>query len=221
MNINKNIAYFQNLTHNTDCKLVAVSKTKSDSEILEAYSAGQRVFGENRVQEVEEKYHRLPKDIQWHMIGHLQRNKVKLIAPFIAMIHSVDSIKLAEEINKQAEKSKRIIPVLLQVHIAREQTKFGFSPEELLTLVNSGAFDGLTSISICGLMGMATFTDNKTQIREEFKRLKELFDSVKNTNPLGNHFKEISMGMTNDYEIAMEEGSTLIRVGSAIFGERN
>jgi len=186
-----------------------------------AYEAGQRIFGENRVQELSEKHERLPEDIQWHMIGHLQRNKVKVIAPFVALIHSVDSIKLAEEINQQAEKCHRIIPVLLQVHIAKEESKFGFSPQELTDLVSHDAFSGYSSISIKGLMGMATLTENLEQIRNEFKTLRTLFNTIRERGIFGNNFNEVSMGMTNDYQIAMEEGSTLIRIGSAIFGARN
>lgn len=220
MNIKNNITNLrQNLP--SGCKLIAVSKTKPPEKIMEAYQAGQRLFGENKVQELVPKYEALPKEIEWHMIGHLQSNKVKYIAPFISMIHSVDSVRLLEEINKQALRSNRTIPCLLQVHIAEEETKFGFSPQEVLEFLQSGGTTPLMNIKICGLMGMATLTENTDQIRREFRELKKLFDTLK-TSPLPNRaeMKELSMGMSGDYNIAIEEGSTMIRVGSAIFGER-
>jgi pyridoxal phosphate enzyme (YggS family) len=188
---------------------------------MEAYNEGQRLFGENKVQELVPKYEELPKDIEWHMIGHLQSNKVKYIASFINMIHSVDSIKLLEEINKQGLKSNRTISCLLQVHIAEEETKFGFSPEEVLQFLESNGPSEMNNVTVSGLMGMATLTDDADQVRREFKGLKDLFEKLK-TSPLpaGVAMKELSMGMSGDYKIAIEEGSTLIRVGSAIFGER-
>jgi pyridoxal phosphate enzyme (YggS family) len=201
--------------------LVAVSKTKPVSAIEEAYAAGQRHYGENKVQELVEKAEQLPKDIQWHLIGHLQSNKVKYVAPFVALIHSVDSLKLLLEINRQAAKKNRVIPVLLQFHIAQEETKFGFSLEEVLELLNSEEFKNLGNIRIDGVMGMASFTDDEAQIRKEFKLLKTYFDELKSTffNEK-NYFSICSMGMSGDYLIAIEEGSTMIRVGSSIFGSR-
>ena len=203
------------------CRLIAVSKTKPNEMLMEAYEAGQRLFGENKVQELEGKYQALPKDIEWHMIGHLQTNKVKYIAPFVALIHSVDSIKLLEEINKQGKKINRVIPCLLQVYIAKEETKFGLDKTEVLHLVNQFPAH-FTHVSIQGLMGMATLTDDQEQIRNEFKSLKKLFDQL-NQQPLPSaiSMKELSMGMSSDYMLAMQEGSTLVRIGSTIFGERN
>jgi len=220
MNIKNNINILsQNMTG--ACRLIAVSKTKPVEMIMEAYNAGQRLFGENRVQELVAKYEALPKDIEWHMIGHLQSNKVKMIAPFIHLIHSVDSIDLVKEINKQAAKSGRKISCLLQIHIAKEETKFGFSEEELLGAFEANAFDKFTDVMISGLMGMATFTDNPEQVRSEFKSLRTLFEKLRASSLPGNAaMKELSMGMSGDYKIAMEEGSTLVRVGSAIFGGR-
>lgn len=201
--------------------LVAVSKTKPIYMLQEAYDAGQRVFGENKVQEMVEKYELMPKDIKWHMIGHLQSNKVKYIAPFVDLIHGVDSLKLLEEINKQAKKNHRIIYCLLQFHIAQEETKFGLSLEEAESLLSGEAFSALQNIQIAGVMGMATFTDDNEQVRKEFKSLKSHFEVLRNKYfPQQNTFIEISMGMSDDYPIAMEEGSTLIRVGSKIFGSR-
>lgn len=198
--------------------LVAVSKTKPNEAILEAYQAGQRVFGENKVQELTEKYESLPKDIEWHMIGHLQSNKVKYIAPFVSLIHGVDSFKLLKEINKRAAQNERVINCLLQIHIAEEDTKFGFDEKEVAELLKSEAFQHLKNIKIVGLMGMATFTDNENQIRKEFKSLKKLFDKL---STLYFPLSTLSMGMSGDYQLAIEEGSTMIRVGSSIFGERN
>ena len=201
--------------------LVAVSKTKPNEVLMEAYQAGQRIFGENRVQELVPKSETLPKDIEWHMIGHLQSNKIKYIAPFVSCIHSVDKVKLLREINKQASKNERVIRVFLQFHIAEEETKFGLSLEEAEIYFASPEFAELNNIEIAGVMGMATFTDNETQVRNEFKTLKSIFDKLKtsffSTLP---SFKEISMGMSGDYKIAMEEGSTMVRVGSSIFGSR-
>lgn len=203
------------------CRLIAVSKTQPAENILEAYHAGQRIFGENKVQELAPKQEILPKDIEWHMIGHLQTNKVKYIAPFVSLIHSIDSIKLLEEVNKQGNKVKRVIPCLLQVHIAREETKFGFSEEEIHSLISSPELLQWKNLKISGLMGMATFTENTSQIREEFKGLKSLFEKLKAATLTGIFdFTELSMGMSGDYRIAIEEGSTLIRIGTAIFGGR-
>jgi len=202
-------------------QLVCVSKFHPDEAVLEAYHAGERIFGESKVQEMCGKYERLPKDIRWHFIGHLQTNKIKFIIPFVELIHGVDSYKLLVEINKQAEKANRIVNCLLQIHIAKEETKFGFSPEELLEILDSGKWKTLGNVNICGLMGMATFTDNKNQVRAEFKNLKELFDAVKTTYfASDSSFKEISMGMSDDFELAIEEGSTMVRIGSLIFGLR-
>jgi len=205
----------------TDCKLVAVTKTKPVSLLQQAYEAGCKRFGENRVQEMAEKQPQLPADIEWHLIGHLQTNKVKYIAPFVALIHSVDSPKLLEEIHKQAAKNARVIPCLLQIYIAQEETKFGLSFEEAEELFLSGKVETLTGIEITGLMGMATFTENREQIRREFRSLKQFFEKLK-TMPLPPNVRmqQLSMGMSGDYDIAIEEGSTLIRVGSAIFGSR-
>jgi pyridoxal phosphate enzyme (YggS family) len=220
--INKdNLQNLINTTKNKNVKLIAVSKTKSDAEILEAYNLGQRAFGENKVQEMLDKYEILPKDIEWHMIGNLQTNKVKYIAPFVHLIQSVDSLKLAIEINKQAEKNNRVIDVLLEVFIAAETTKHGFSEEELIEYLEIDTFKNLKYIRIVGLMGMATYSQNKVLIKNEFGNLKSLFEQLKNTYFKDNAaFKEISMGMSGDYEIAIEKGSTMIRIGSAIFGER-
>lgn len=203
--------------------LVAVSKTKPNQAIIEAYEAGQRIFGENKIQEMTEKFEVLPKDIQWHMIGHVQRNKVKYIAPYVSLIHGVDSFKLLQEINKQAKKHNRIIPCLLQIFIAKEETKFGLDKTELFEILNSEEFKALENISIKGLMGMATFTDNESIIRQEFTSLKEIYDEV---NQKFGHLENLdittlSMGMSNDYKIAIECGSTMIRIGSSIFGSRN
>ena len=194
--------------------LVAVSKTKPNTAILEAYQAGQRIFGENKVQELAQKAEELPKDIAWHMIGHLQTNKVKFIAPFVSLIHGVDSLKLLKEINKRAEQNNRIIDCLLQVHIATESSKFGFGMEEVESALNQA--EEFKNIRITGLMGMATFTDDTQQVVDEFKSLKTVFDSIKNE-----HITTLSMGMSGDYKLAIEQGSTMIRVGSAIFGHRN
>lgn len=203
-------------------RLVAVSKTKPNEDILEAYSVGQRIFGENKVQDLTKKYEDLPKDIEWHFIGHPQTNKVKYIAPFISLIHGVDTLKLLKTINKEAVKNDRIIDVLLQFHIARESTKFGLSLQEAEDILSSDDFKQLKNVSVIGVMGMATYTDDKLQVRNEFRELKQIFDFFKkNYFAKAVSFSEISMGMSGDYSIAVEEGSTLIRVGSKIFGERN
>ena len=201
--------------------LIAVSKTKPVSDLQEAYDAGQRAFGENKVQELVDKYEVLPKDIEWHLIGHLQTNKVKYIAPFVHLIHAVDSLKLLVEINKQAEKNERKIDVLLQFHIAQEETKFGLSIEEAQELIGSDAFQSCKHIRVVGVMGMASFVDDEQQIHREFQTLKGIFEELRSSNFKDHsYFKEISMGMSGDYQIAMEEGSTMIRVGSSIFGGR-
>ncbi|MCK3683363.1 YggS family pyridoxal phosphate-dependent enzyme [Maribellus sp. YY47] len=203
-------------------QLVAVSKTKPNAAILEAYEAGQRVFGENKVQELAQKYEELPKDIEWHFIGHLQSNKVKYMAPFVSLIHGVDSLKLLKTINKEAAKNKRTIRCLLQFHIAEESTKFGLSEEEAMEMLDSGEVQALENVEIAGVMGMATYTDDENQIRKEFRVLHNIFSALKNRYfATSGSFREISMGMSDDYPIAMEEGSTMIRVGSKIFGERN
>lgn len=205
----------------TNTILVAVSKTHPIERIMEAYEAGQRDFGENKVQDLVEKYEALPKDIRWHMIGHLQSNKVKYIAPFVHLIHGVDSFKLLQEINKQGQKNGRKISCLLQFHIAQEETKFGLSLDEANAFLSSSEYQTLNHVQLCGVMGMATFTENKTQIRSEFQSLHRIFHALKSTHfSAATEFKEISMGMSDDYPIAMEEGSTLIRVGSKIFGRR-
>lgn len=217
MSIQKNLANIQESIpqHVT---LVAVSKTKPVSDLLEAYEAGQRIFGENKIQEMTQKWEEMPKDIQWHMIGHVQRNKVKYMAEYVALIHGVDTLKLLKEIDKQAKKHNRVISCLLQVHIAEEDTKFGFDEVELLQLTENPEFLQLQNISVIGLMGMATFTDDKDQIRRELKTLKVLYDSINAKIPSIN---TLSMGMSGDYHIAMEEGSTMVRIGSSIFGARN
>jgi pyridoxal phosphate enzyme (YggS family) len=202
--------------------LVAVSKTKPNSDLQEAYDAGQRHFGENKIQEMTEKWESLPKDIHWHMIGHTQRNKVKYMAPYVHLIHSVDSPRLLKEINKQAKNNERVIDCLLQIHIAEEESKYGFDEQELMELLNDNAFKEYEHVRIKGLMGMATFTDDEEQVRKEFKTLKNVFDKIKKEDLLSDRhdLTEISMGMTGDYEIALEEGSTMLRIGSAIFGAR-
>ena len=201
-------------------KLIAVTKTHPVEVILQAYKSGHKIFGENKVQEMIQKYQELPKDIEWHLIGHLQTNKVKFAAPFVSMIHSVDSQKLLQVINTEADKNSRIIDCLLQVRIAREETKFGLSYEELKSILKN--VEIYQNIRICGLMGMATFTDDENIIRSEFKRCKEIFEEIKNLYFYNvSYFKEISMGMSDDYLIAIEEGSTMVRIGSKIFGQRN
>lgn len=225
MNFNMSIA--QNLQHYRDTlpehiTLVAVSKTKPVADILEAYNAGQRVFGENKIQEMAEKWEQLPKDIEWHMIGHVQSNKVKYMAPFVSLVHGVDSIKLLKEINKQAAKHDRVVDCLLQVHIAQETTKFGMDEQEVLELIHSPGFKELRNIRIVGLMGMATFTEDDTQVEREFKSLKSIFEVLKREPKTENLKPEIlSMGMSGDHKLAIKHGSTMIRIGSSIFGPRN
>jgi hypothetical protein len=221
MNIRNNIAFFRNQFAGKVCQLVAVSKTHPVEKIKEAYDAGQRIFGENKVQEMYAKKPLLPSDIEWHLIGHLQTNKVKQIAPFVSLIHSVDSFKLLDEINKQGIKVNRVIPCLLQVYIANEETKFGFDEKELIELIQSDKIESLSFVKIVGLMGMASFTVNKEQVRQEFRMLKILFEKIKEMKRSSNiEMKELSMGMSQDYEIAIDEGSTLVRIGTAIFGGR-
>lgn len=203
-------------------KLVAVSKTKSVSDILEAYNSGQRAFGENRVQELLQKKDLLPSDIEWHLIGHLQSNKVKLVVPFISMIHSADSFRLLKIINLEASRVNRVVKCLLQIHIAMEETKFGFSMKEINEMIRSVDFRKMNSITICGVMGMATFTEDMEIVRKEFSYLAGCFDELQKgylADEPG--FKEISMGMSGDFKIAISEGSTMVRIGSLIFGERN
>ncbi len=201
--------------------LVAVSKTKPVSDLMEAYEAGQRIFGENKIQEMTQKWEQMPRDIQWHMIGHVQTNKVKYMAEYVSLIHGVDSLKLLKEINKQAKKWRRVIPCLLQVYIATEETKFGLAQDELLELIHSDEFKSFENIKIIGLMGMASFTEDTEKIRKEFETLKNIFDYVKPYQLPNCHFEQLSMGMSGDYKIAIECGSTIVRIGSSIFGERN
>ena len=199
-------------------RLVAVSKTRTVPAILELYDKGQRIFGENRVQELIAKQPQLPADIDWHLIGHLQTNKVKYIAPFVKMIHSVDSEKVLREIDKQAARNERTIDVLLQFKIAREDSKYGFDEESAAQLLESNDIADLQNVRICGLMGMATFTDDQEQVRSEFRRLKSIFERIKEHHFAGQeHFNELSMGMSGDYHIALEEGSTMVRIGSLLF----
>ncbi|WP_418262670.1 YggS family pyridoxal phosphate-dependent enzyme [Flavobacterium faecale] len=200
--------------------LVAVSKTKPISDLTQAYEAGQRVFGENKIQEMADKWEQMPKDIQWHMIGHVQTNKVKYMAPFVSLIHGVDSLKLLQEINKQATKYNRVIDCLLQLHIAEEETKFGLDEKELNELITAPEFAAMQNIQILGVMGMATFTDNQEQIKKEFKHLKSIFDHLKSKNPANSNLTTISMGMSGDYQLAIDCGSTMVRIGSSIFGGR-
>src|SRR6187402_965665 len=200
--------------------LVAVSKTKPVLDLMEAYNAGQRIFGENKIQEMVDKWEQMPKDIEWHMIGHVQTNKVKYMASFVSLIHGVDSLKLLEEINKQASKNNRVIDCLLQIHIAEEESKFGLDEKELSALLASPTFKEMKNIRIVGLMGMATFTDNQNQIKKEFLHLKSIFDDYKNLKSQICDLKSISMGMSGDYQLAISCGSTMVRIGSSIFGGR-
>ncbi|ERM82443.1 alanine racemase [Rhodonellum psychrophilum GCM71 = DSM 17998] len=222
MSIKENLIGIKKDFVHPDCLLVAVSKTKPVPLLQEAYDAGIRDFGENKVQEILEKHAQLPSDIRWHMIGHLQSNKVKNIAPFIYLIHGVDSFKLLKEINKQAIKADRTISCLLQIHIAKEESKFGFDKAELEDMLGSPEIHQLENVKIIGLMGMATFTENESVIRKEFRGLKTLMEELNQMDlPSNFDLKEISMGMSGDYRIAQEEGSTMVRIGSAIFGQRN
>lgn len=202
-------------------KLVAVSKTKPNEDVMEAYNTGHRIFGENKVQDLVTKYELLPKDIEWHFIGHLQTNKVKFIAPFISLLHGVDSLKLLKIINNEAVKNSRVIDCLLQFHIAKENTKFGFNIEDCETILNSTVFNSMKNIRIIGVMGMATYSNNIEQIGDEFKTLKNIFNKLKEDYfNEDQSFSEISMGMSDDYKIAVEQGSTMVRIGSTIFGAR-
>ena len=221
MSITDKIKAYRNEIESENVSLVAVSKTKPIEDLEEAYQAGQRVFGENQVQELADKFEKLPKDIEWHLIGHLQSNKVKYIAPFISLIHSVDSLKLLVEINKQALKNDRIIDCLLQIYIADEETKYGLGFDEAIELLASQEYHELKNIRIVGVMGIATNTESQKQIRDEFYELKTFFDGLKLAYFKNeDSFKEVSMGMSADYKIAIEEGSTLVRIGSDIFGQR-
>ena len=201
-----------------DVTLVAISKTKPNEDLMEAYEAGQRVFGENKIQEMEQKHEDLPKDIKWHMVGHVQRNKVKYMAGFVDLIHAVDSLKLLKEIEKQAKKHDRTVECLLQIKIAEEDTKYGITVDEAKSILNSETYGKMSHVKIVGLMGMATLTENDAKIRQEFSFLKTTFDDLKKDHE---SFKILSMGMSGDYKIALECGSNMIRVGSSIFGERN
>lgn len=204
------------------CTLIAVSKTHPPETVMEAYQAGQRIFGENKVQELVAKYEALPKDIEWHLIGHLQTNKVKYIAPFVHLIHSVDSEKLLMEINKQGVKAGRTIQCLLQIHIAREESKFGFSEDEARALLSTRTLEQWPAVEVCGLMGMASLTADLEAVRLEFRSLASLFESFKKSPlPANVRMQELSMGMSGDYSVALQEGSTMVRVGSAIFGNRS
>ncbi len=218
MSIQNNLRSIQ-ATLPENVTLVAVSKTKPIPDLMEAYEAGQRIFGENKIQEMSEKWEAMPKDIQWHMIGHVQTNKVKYMAPFVSLIHGVDSLKLLQEINKQAQKNNRVIDCLLQVYIAEEESKFGLDEEELSEVLKQVQDDKneMNHIRIVGLMGMATFTNNQTQVEKEFSRLKTIFDSIAIHN---SQFTILSMGMSGDYKLAIECGSTMVRIGSSIFGGR-
>ncbi len=214
-----NIAALRQELEGTHCRLIAVSKTQPVEKLREAYDAGQRIFGENKAQEMTAKHEVLPTDIEWHMIGHLQRNKVKYIAPYVGLIHSVDSLRLLEEINHQGEKCKRIIHCLLQVHIAKEETKFGFDEAEIMEAIPT--IGTLPFVAVKGLMGMATFTEDQQQVRSEFQQLKQLFNRLQAMPlPATMEMKELSIGMSGDYRIAVEEGSTLVRIGTSIFGQR-
>ncbi len=199
-------------------KLVAISKTKPKEDLMQAYRAGQRIFGENKIQEMTEKWEQLPEDIEWHMVGHVQRNKVKYMAPYVSLIHAVDSLKLLKEINKRARQNERTIKCLLQIKIAEEDSKFGISAEEAKEILKSEAYEKMEYVKVIGLMGMATFTDDEDQVRSEFKYLKSVFDQLRGEFP---ELTELSMGMSGDYQIAVECGSTMVRIGSSIFGARN
>ncbi len=221
MNIKSNIQSIKSKLPD-HVKLVAVSKTKPNKDIQEAYEAGQKIFGENKVQDLTKKFEELPKDIQWHFIGHLQTNKVKYIAPFVSLIHAVDSLKLLKTISKEAVKNNRTIDFLFQLHIADEESKFGLTYAKLEEIVSSEEFKQISNVNLRGLMGMATYTNNIEQIKSEFRRLKTNFDEMKKKYFANKHdFNEVSMGMSSDFELAVEQGSTMVRIGSTIFGERN
>jgi pyridoxal phosphate enzyme (YggS family) len=220
MDIASRILLFKK-TLSVNVKLIVVSKTQSTEKIFEVYKTGHKIYGENKVQELITKYELLPKDIEWHFIGHLQTNKVRYIVPFVSLIHSVDSLKLLEVLNNESAKCNRVVDCLLQVKIAREDTKFGIGEDDLKALLQSGAFKQMEHIRIVGLMGMATFTEEKEMIRNEFRKCKTIFDEIKKTYFVNNpQFNELSMGMSDDYLIAVDEGSTMVRIGSLIFGQR-
>lgn len=222
MGVSENIKQFLANEIPANVKLIAVSKTKPVETILEAYKSGHKIYGENKVQDLVDKYNELPKDIEWHMIGHMQSNKVKYIAPFVSLIHGIDSFKLLKVVNKEGEKNNRKIDCLLQFHIAKEETKFGLDLNEATEFLKSEEFKNLNHINICGVMGMATFTENEDTIRSEFNELVHIFNQLKNTYfPKNDDFKEISMGMSADYKIAIEGGATMVRIGSLLFGARN
>ncbi|WP_455169377.1 YggS family pyridoxal phosphate-dependent enzyme [Aegicerativicinus sediminis] len=220
MSITNNLVKLKNELPN-NVTLVAVSKTKPLLDIQEAYDTGHRHFGENKIQEMVEKYEQLPKDIKWHMIGHVQRNKVKYMADFVHLIHGVDSFKLLKEINKQAIKSERIIDCLFQIKIAKEDSKFGMDKADVLNVISSEEFADLKAVNIKGLMGMATFTENESVIKEEFTYLKDTFEEFKELSKSNFNMEILSMGMSGDYQLAIECGSNMVRIGSTIFGERN
>lgn len=217
MNISENINKFRKLIP-PEVTLVAVSKTRSGEEIMEAYSAGQRSFGENKIQEMTQKWEDLPKDIEWHMIGHVQRNKVKYMAPFVSLVHAVDSLKLLKEIEKEAAKNDRVINCLLQIKIAEEESKYGINVDEAIKIINSESYRAMEHVKIIGLMGMATLTDDESKIRKEFSFLKNTLQDLRNEDA---SLTVLSMGMSGDFEIALECGSNMLRLGSSIFGERN
>ena len=219
MSISENLKKIQS-TIPENVTLVAVSKTKPVSDLMEAYNAGQRIFGENKIQEMTEKWEQMPKDIQWHMIGHVQTNKVKYMAEYVSLIHGVDSLKLLQEINKQAAKHNRVIDCLLQIYIAEEESKFGLDKDELDEILKQVQHDKMENIKVVGLMGMATFTDNQTQIKKEFQNLKSIFDRYKSLKTKHCQLNTISMGMSGDYKLAIKCGSTMVRIGSSIFGTR-
>ena len=219
MSIQQNLLHIKS-TLPEHVTLVAVSKTKPVPDLMEAYNAGQRIFGENKIQEMADKWEQMPKDIEWHMIGHVQTNKVKYMAPFVSLIHGVDSLKLLEEINKQALKNNRIIDCLLQIYVAEEESKFGLDEKELSVLLASPAFKEMKNIRIVGLMGMATFTDYQNQIKKEFTHLKSIFDRLQSLQTANCKLQTVSMGMSGDYQLAIACGSTMVRIGSSIFGGR-
>jgi pyridoxal phosphate enzyme (YggS family) len=219
MSIQQNLLQIKSQIPN-DVTLVAVSKTKPVEDLMEAYNAGQRIFGENKIQEMTEKWQQMPKDIEWHMIGHVQSNKVKYMVPYVKLIHGVDSLKLLKEINRQAVRWRKKINCLLQIHIAEEETKFGLDENELIELLNSDEFKEMSNIKVIGLMGMATFTENQEQIKKEFNYLKSLFDKYKKLSTENCQLTTLSMGMSGDYQLAIDCGSTMVRIGSSIFGGR-
>ena len=219
MSIQQNLLQIKSQIPN-DVTLVAVSKTKPVEDLMEAYNAGQRIFGENKIQEMTEKWQQMPKDIEWHMIGHVQSNKVKYMVPYVKLIQGVDSLKLLKEINRQAVRWRKKINCLLQIHIAEEETKFGLDENELIELLNSDEFKEMSNIKVIGLMGMATFTENQEQIKKEFNYLKSLFDKYKKLSTENFQLTTLSMGMSGDYQLAIDCGSTMVRIGSSIFGGR-